>query len=166
MITTILKGAIALAIATVPVADASTTLPQTIATMVAPPALAAAATVQDAQAPVAAPREQAVKTYRITVTAYSSTPDQTDSTPFETANGTHVRDGIVAANFLPFHTRVRFPDLFGDKVFTVEDRMNARFPTRADIWMAKRSAAWDFGLQRNVTMEVLPPADAQVAVAK
>ena len=36
----------------------------------------------------------------VTITAYSSTPDQTDSTPFITAYNTFVRDGIVAANFL------------------------------------------------------------------
>src|SRR3990167_1248447 len=40
----------------------------------------------------------------VTITAYSSTPEETDSTPFITASGTHVRDGVVAANFLPLGT--------------------------------------------------------------
>jgi hypothetical protein len=56
-----------------------------------------------------------------TVTAYSSTADQTDSSPFITANGKNVKDGIVACNFLAFGTKVKFPDMYGDKVFTVEE---------------------------------------------
>lgn len=105
-----------------------------------------------------------VKTLSVTMTAYSSTPDQTDDTPFTTANGTHVRDGIVATNALPFHTRVRFPDLFGDKVFVVEDRMNARYTTRMDIWMTTRKQAMDFGIAHNVKVEVLPAIPKEVAI--
>ncbi|MCG2688749.1 hypothetical protein L6250_03930, partial [Candidatus Parcubacteria bacterium] len=67
------------------------------------------------------------KTMQVTVSAYSSTNGQTDDTPYLTAFGTHVRDGIVAANFLPVGTVIRFPDKFGDKLFVVEDRMNERF---------------------------------------
>ena len=89
-----------------------------------------------------------------TVTAYSSTVDQCDSTPFITANGTHVRDGIVAANWLKFGTRVRIPEMYGDKVFVVTDRMHPRFDNRLDIWMAERSDAVAFGL-RHLTIEVL-----------
>jgi 3D (Asp-Asp-Asp) domain-containing protein len=88
------------------------------------------------------------------ITAYSSTPDQTDDTPFVTANGTYVHDGIIAANWLKFGTRVRIPDMFGDKVFIVADRMNPRFDDRADIWMADRTQAMNFGLRR-LTIEVL-----------
>ena len=62
------------------------------------------------------PADARYTTTRI-VTAYSSTPDQTDATPFITANGTTVHDGIIAANWLKFGTRVRIPDMFGDKVF-------------------------------------------------
>ncbi len=92
--------------------------------------------------------------YHVVVTAYSSTPDQTDSTPFITASGTYVRDGIVAANFLPIGTKVRMPDLYGEKVFTVEDRMNQRFSDRMDIWMPDRSSAQVFG-KRYTRIEVL-----------
>ncbi len=91
----------------------------------------------------------------VTVTAYSSTPDQTDSTPFITANGTRVRDGIIAANFLKFGTKVKFPDYSGDKIYEVTDRMNARYPNRADIWMETRDEAIQFGL-RTLKMEILP----------
>ncbi|MEK7516501.1 MAG: hypothetical protein AAB562_02800 [Patescibacteria group bacterium] len=88
------------------------------------------------------------KTMYVTVTAYSSTPDQTDDSPFTTANGTMVRDGIVAANFLRFGTRVRFPDHSGGKVFVVTDRMHPRFSDRMDIWMETREEARVFGIRR------------------
>lgn len=88
------------------------------------------------------------RVYTIPITAYSSEVRQTDDTPFITASGTTVRDGIVAANFLPIGTKVRIPELFGDKVFTVEDRMNPRYDYRMDIWMAETDHAWEFGLKR------------------
>lgn len=99
------------------------------------------------------PADARYTTTRI-VTAYSSTPDQTDDTPFITANGTYVHDGIIAANWLKFGTRVRIPEYFGDKVFIVADRMNPRFDDRADIWMPDRESAMNFGLRR-LTIEVL-----------
>lgn len=94
-------------------------------------------------------------TMTTTLTAYSSTVSQCDDSPFITADGTHVADGIVAANFLPFGTRVRIPALFGDKVFTVHDRMNARYDNRMDIWMADEKPALQFGIKHNVTIEIL-----------
>ncbi len=84
----------------------------------------------------------------VTVTAYSSTPDQTDSSPFITANGTYVRDGIIAANFLPFGAKVRFPEYSGDKIYTVEDRMAKKNSHKIDIWMLTRHAALDFGVKK------------------
>lgn len=84
---------------------------------------------------------------RVVVTGYSSTPDQTDSTPFITASGKRVKDGIIAANFLKFGTKVQIPELYGDKVFTVEDRMHRRFNNRMDIWFANRQTALNFGKQ-------------------
>lgn len=91
---------------------------------------------------------------KVPITAYSSTPDQTDDTPFITASGTHVRWGIVAANFLPIGTLVRMPEHYGDQIFVVEDRMNARYNVRMDIWMATREEALTWGLKQ-VTIEVL-----------
>ncbi len=96
--------------------------------------------------PVSGDRE-ASREMRIVVTAYSSEPWQTDSTPFHTADGTHVRDGLIAANFLPLGTRVKFPELYGDKEFIVKDRMNARYWHRADIWMPETPMARQFGVQ-------------------
>ena len=52
------------------------------------------------------------KTMEMTVSAYSSTDGETDGTPYLTAIGTDVRDGIVATNFLPIGTVIRFPDKF------------------------------------------------------
>lgn len=95
-----------------------------------------------------APVEIEVKTYVITATAYSSTVDQTDDTPFITAWGTRVRDGVVAANFLPFGTVIRIPEVFGDKTFVVEDRMHIRFSNRVDIWFPSREEALEFGAKR------------------
>lgn len=88
------------------------------------------------------------KTVLVTVTAYSSTPDQTDSTPFVTASGKRVRHGIVATNLLPFGTKVQIPKLFGDQVFVVEDRMHQRKTRHVDIWMSNRSKALRFGVKK------------------
>lgn len=101
-------------------------------------------------APVAAieaPAQEQLRRMTVDMTAYSSTPDQTDDSPFIAASGKHVFDGMIAANFLPFGTKVMIPELFGDKVFTVEDRMNRRFSERVDIWFPTRSAALRFGIQ-------------------
>lgn len=100
------------------------------------------------------PDKQPKKTMNIMVTAYSSEPAQTDDTPFITAFGTHVRDGIVATNFLPKGTIVRFPEAYGDKEFVVEDRMNKRYYYHMDIWMAEKQEAINFGA-KVLKMEIL-----------
>lgn len=85
------------------------------------------------------------------MTAYNSEVAQTDDTPCITANGFNVCEhGIedtIAANFLPMGTKVRIPDLFGDRIFIVRDRMNARYPDRVDIWMKHRTDAINFGVK-------------------
>ena len=86
------------------------------------------------------------KRIKMVVTAYSSTVEQTDSTPFITASGQTVRDGIVANNLLSFGTKVRIPSLYGNKVFTVQDRMNKRKGDyHLDIWMDSTKEAKNFG---------------------
>lgn len=82
----------------------------------------------------------------VIVTGYSSTICQTDSTPFITANGSLVKDGIVATNLLPFGTRIRIPEIYGDRVFTVEDRMHSRNSYNVDIWFANYWQAKSFGV--------------------
>lgn len=102
---------------------------------------------------------EVIREYVISMTAYNSEPGQTDSTPFTTADGSTVRDGILAANFLPFGTKVRIPSLFGNRIFEVHDRMNPRYTLRADVWMANKSDARQFGLKRNVKIEVIEMGD-------
>ncbi|MDP3696818.1 MAG: hypothetical protein Q8R55_02175, partial [Candidatus Taylorbacteria bacterium] len=103
---------------------------------------------------------QVIRTHVVRATGYSSTPDQTDSTPFITASGTRVRDGIIAANVyqngrrLPFGTLVRIPEVYGDKIFVVEDRMNIRYKNNIDIWFPERSLAKTFG-SKKVTIEIV-----------
>ena len=89
------------------------------------------------------------ETLFVVATAYSSTPDQTDATPFITSNGKPVYDGLIAANWLPYNTKIRIPEIFGEKIFTVNDRMNARYKTgRFDVWMKSRDDARRFGARR------------------
>lgn len=109
----------------------------------------------DLETKAATSDEAAVRTITVPVSAYTSEVAQCDSTPFTTANGTQVRDGIVAANFLKFGTRFRIPEYFGNKVFEVHDRMNARYTYRIDIWMVQKAEARTWGV-RNVKVEILP----------
>ena len=117
------------------------------------------------EAPVA-PKNFPRKLFRfpVTVTAYSSTRDQTDSTPFVTASNTRVRPGIVALSrdllreFTP-----GAPFSYGDRVeiegvgtFLVEDTMHKRYEKRVDIWFASRAAARRWG-RRDLTLAGLSP---------
>lgn len=94
------------------------------------------------------------KVVKILATAYSSSVDETDDTPFITASGSHVRNGVLAANFLPFGTKVKLPAVFGDKVFTVEDRLKESYNDRVDIWFPSKGEALKFGVQIT-EMEIL-----------
>ncbi len=85
------------------------------------------------------------------ITAYNSEIGQTDSTPCITANGfnvcEHATEDTIAANFLRFGTKVKMPELFGNRVFVVRDRMNERYGDRIDIWMADKADARAFGVK-------------------
>jgi 3D (Asp-Asp-Asp) domain-containing protein len=95
------------------------------------------------------------QTRKVVVTAYSSTPDQTDDTPLITASGKHVADGVIANNRFKFGTKIRFPELYGDKVFTVYDRMHKRKGLdHVDIWFPEYKQAKNFGA-KITTIEVL-----------
>lgn len=92
--------------------------------------------------------EQKTKKIKVVITAYSSEVGQTDDTPLVTANGTLVKDGIVANNMLPFGTKITIPSLYGNKVFTVTDRMHARKGNYAiDIWFPTTEEALRFGVK-------------------
>ena len=98
------------------------------------------------------------------VTAYTSVPDETDSTPFITASGELVRDGIVATNLLPFGTKVTIPALFGNKIFVVEDRMNERMKNSLDIWMQTKGKALLFGVHYDTDVLVVSTTTTAVAL--
>ena len=91
----------------------------------------------------------------VIATAYSSTVWQTDDTPFITAAGTYVKDGIIANNLLPFGTLVMVPELYPDKIFVVEDRMHSRKGYyHIDIWFPTYAEAKNFGA-KTTYIEVL-----------
>jgi 3D (Asp-Asp-Asp) domain-containing protein len=94
------------------------------------------------------------RTYLVEVSAYTSEVAQTDASPFITARGTYVRDGIVASNMFPFGTAIKIPSLYGDKIFVVEDRMNTRYQKNVDIWFSDKAAALKLG-RRLVQIEVI-----------
>lgn len=91
--------------------------------------------------------EKELETMTVTATGYSSTPDQTDLSPFITASGEYVYEGTLAVNFLPFGTQIKFPDLYGEKVFVVEDRLARKNGHKVDIWFQSREEAQEFGIK-------------------
>jgi len=92
------------------------------------------------------------------ITAYNSEVSQCDASPCITANGfnvcKHNIEDTIAANFLKFGTKVRIPELFGDRIFIVRDRMNQRHSDRVDVWMKYKENALTFG-KRYAKIEVL-----------
>ena len=95
------------------------------------------------------PGFQLTQKIEVVVTAYSSTVDQTDSDPFITAAGTWVKEGIVASNLLPFGTEIRIPEIYGEKIFVVEDRMSWRKGEyHIDIWFPSYWEALNFGTKK------------------
>ena len=90
----------------------------------------------------------------VIATAYTPRPEETDSTPWLTAAGTTTREGIIAANWLPFGTRVKIDG----EIYTVEDRMHSRYtnasPARIDIVFMSLDKARKFGKQK-MEIEIL-----------
>lgn len=102
-----------------------------------------------------APRRAPRHLFRIpvTITGYSSSIGQTDSSPYVTASNTRVRTGIVALSrdllreFTP-GAPFGFGDLVeieGAGVYQVEDTMALRHHKRADIWFSSAAAAARWG---------------------
>lgn len=94
------------------------------------------------------------------ITAYNSEASQCDAAPCITANGfnvcEHGKEDTIAANWLEFGTKVRIPELFGDRIFIVRDRMNKRYKDSADIWFKSKTDAIRFGF-KIAKIEVLEP---------
>jgi len=102
--------------------------------------------------------QKPVEKMTVTATAYNSHEDQTDSTPCVAARGYDLcsanQENVVAANFLPIGTKILVPELYGDQIFTVVDRMNSRYSRfcfgtscRIDFWKRSYSDARSFGKQ-------------------
>lgn len=123
-----------------------------------------------------------IRTLQVFATAYSSDPYQTDATPCIPALGSFdlcenffrtKTEDTIAANFLPLGAKVRFPNMYGDKIFVVRDRMNSRYNYdrigyyRIDFYKAAmddqgnldqkaaKQEAIEFGFKRNIKMEVI-----------
>jgi len=93
-----------------------------------------------------------IRSTAITITAYSSTADQCDSTPHLTASAQPVRVGILAVSRdlieemgLSFGQRVLLP---GYGLFEIRDLMHPRWRRKVDIWESDREAARLFGKQK------------------
>lgn len=91
----------------------------------------------------------------VTVSAYSSTKDQTDDTPFVNAHGSDVFVGQVAvsrdlmSDGLTFGSVVWIPEV---GLLRVTDVMNARWKRRMDVWCPSREAAKRFGVKDDATV--------------
>ena len=94
------------------------------------------------------PLVNVAKVYDITVTAYSSSMDETDDTPLITASGAWVGDGVAASNFLPFGTQIKIPEVFGSKIFIIKDRMAPKHSDKIDIWFESKELAKTFGAKK------------------
>ena len=89
--------------------------------------------------------------FHATVTAYSSSPDETWGDPFITASGRRVFDGLVACpRAIPFGTKVKI----GHRTYQCYDRLHHKYDDRFDIWMSTKHAALAFG-KRQLRVEVI-----------
>lgn len=122
-----------------------------------------------------------IRTLKVFATAYSSDPYQTDETPCIPAMNFNLceefletkTEDTIAANFLKLGTKVRFPEMYGEKIFIVRDRMNSRYNYeklgyhRIDFYKAAvndkgnldqkaaKQEAIQFGFKQNIKMEVI-----------
>ncbi len=99
------------------------------------------------------------------VSGYNPVPEQTDSTPCITASGKDICNhevDVVAANWLKFGTKIRIPEYFGDRIFTVEDRMNKRYPNNTDVLFYDKQEAREFG-RRTLVIQILEEVDVELA---
>ena len=88
--------------------------------------------------------EKPVNIVRGEVSAYTSSPDETDDTPCITASGAVVGEGIVANNCFEFGQVVRI----SGKNYIVQDRLNKRYEcNHFDIWFRSKAEAREFGRQ-------------------
>ena len=90
-------------------------------------------------------------TIKATITAYTSSVDETDDTPFITASGVRTRRGIIACpSKYKFGTQI----VIEGRQFICEDRMNPRYwdENRFDVWVETKHEAFNWGVRE---LEVL-----------
>ena len=131
-----------------------TTLQQAIS------ALAALITIVNAQAAVL-PENNAflggrfiiTEEFEAKVTAYSSSVDETDSTPFIAADGSAVGEGMIACP-----RRFKFGTLFyiNELIYKCNDRMALRFDDRLDLWASSKEKAVKWGI-KSLNVRVIEP---------
>ncbi|KGQ23049.1 3D domain-containing protein [Thermus filiformis] len=116
---------------------------------------------------------KAPKRLVLEATAYTSSPRETDRTPYVTATGMRTALGVIAVSrdllrTLPYGTRVRLKDLgsvqgrgrgrfdylFQNRVFVVADTMHPRMREKLDVWLPDRALALQFG-RRLLEVEVV-----------
>ena len=86
----------------------------------------------------------------VEVTFYTSSVEETDSTPYITASGSRVRHGIIAIS------RDLFAELsYGDSVYVenhgyleVRDTMHSRWEKSVDIWCESKKRAFQGGRKK------------------
>lgn len=86
-------------------------------------------------------------TLAVTISSYTSTVEECDSSPFITASGSHVHMGTAAWNGMPFGTKFTIPEISGDLVYTVEDRGSMRVmgTHTVDLWRPTKAEAFAIG---------------------
>lgn len=110
-------------------------------------------------------QKKPLSSYWVVATAYSSEVEQTDDSPCIPSKvdfnlcehyEEHQVEDTIAANFLPLGAKVKFPEFYGNKVFTVRDRMNKRYngTSRIDFWKSQTKEAENFGV-KSVKMEII-----------
>ena len=78
------------------------------------------------------------------ITAYTSSPDETDDTPTLNASGTMPSYGSLAC---PRRYELGTAFVIEGKRYVCDDRMNIRYTNRFDIWMPSKAHAIEFGIQ-------------------
>ncbi len=99
-----------------------------------------------------------IKSRTLTITAYSSTVDQTDSTPFETACMTEPAIWTVAVSQDLYDmgwTCGKCVDIHGVGILCINDKMHHRKKNQLDVWVRSRGQAKRFGIMKNIKVNLL-----------
>lgn len=101
-------------------------------------------------------RTRPILSTKVTVTAYTSRPEETDDSPHWTADGSLVKRGVIAVSRdILKELGIRYGQrvvLEGYGAMEVRDTMNPRWTRRVDIWSSDLTAARLHGKKEDVTM--------------